>query len=145
MANSNYNSWFSLCMYVCKSQRAPLCAPIGVPFMQYGVVYGMCTWGVGVGLSNVVMSFANWLTISFPIILVCTMTFCIVMLWVDHMIWLTTTKISSLLGWLCWNDRCLVWLYIRWMLSRLFVNTKTYYEQCLAVVRAINKALIFFP
>lgn len=41
------------------------------------------------------------MAISLPIMLVCAQTFCIVMLWVDHILWLIMVAMSSLSGWLC--------------------------------------------
>jgi hypothetical protein len=41
------------------------------------------------------------LAISLLIMLVCALTFCIVILCVNHIIWLTMTNMSNLPGWLC--------------------------------------------
>lgn len=63
----------------------------------------MCLcWDLEVGLSFVVvMPFASWSAILFPIILVCILTFNIVILWVNHIIWLTIADMSNLSGWSC--------------------------------------------
>lgn len=63
----------------------------------------MCLcWDLEVGLSFVVVPpFASWSAILFPIILVCTLTFNIVILWVNHIIWLTMADMSNLSGWSC--------------------------------------------
>ena len=51
-----------------------------------------------------VPSFASWFAISLPEIPVCALTYCIVMLCLVHRIWWTMVKISSLSGWLCWDQ-----------------------------------------
>lgn len=60
---------------------------------------GVCrvnVWcGAGLGLSRVVPSFTKLSTISFPLTLVCALTFCVVILCVDHMIRLTIVEMSS--------------------------------------------------
>ena len=42
--------------------------------------------------------FASWSVISLPIMPMCALTFCIVILCVDHVIWLTMAAMSSLSG-----------------------------------------------
>ena len=64
------------------------------------------------GLSRRVPSFASWSAISFPIMPMCALTFCIVNLCVDQVIWLTIATMSSLSGWLCWDDGFCMWLFI---------------------------------
>lgn len=71
------------------------------------------------GLARVVPSSASWLAISFMMIPVCAFTICIVILWLDHRIWCIIAEISSLSGWLCWDDGCLKWLLMRYILLRL--------------------------
>ena len=52
--------------------------------IRYGCV--MCMWGMGVGLLQVVPSFAIWSVILLSKILSCALTFCIVMLCLVHRI-----------------------------------------------------------
>ena len=71
--------------------------------------------GCGVGLVHVVPSLPS----QYNILPMCDMTLCIVILWVDHTIWWTISNISSLLGWLCWYVKCLMWLLMRCIVLRL--------------------------
>lgn len=83
-------------------------------FGQYGVVCAMCMWGVGVGLCKVVLVFASCSAILFIDIPMCDLTFCIVTLWVDHLIWWTIVDMSSLSrGFEYRDDGYFVWLFIR--------------------------------
>ena len=50
------------------------------------MVCAMWMRGVGLGLARVVPSFASWSAISFPMMPMCALTFCIVILCLDHMI-----------------------------------------------------------
>ena len=94
------HSWFlcSLLTYACRFRMAPMCVPVGTPLSQYGVVWAICILGVLAGLSRRAPLFASWSAISLPIIHVCALTFCIVILCVDHVIWLTMEEMSSLSG-----------------------------------------------
>lgn len=65
------------------------------------MVCATCEWGVGVGLLQVVPSFASLYMNSLPKNLMCALAFCIVMLCLIHGIWWTMVEISSLSGWLC--------------------------------------------
>jgi hypothetical protein len=62
---------------------------------------------VGLGLFRVVSSSTSRFAISFPMMLVCTLNFCNVILCGDQMIWLTIvamSSLSSLARWLCWGE-----------------------------------------
>lgn len=73
------------------------------------VWFAMWLDGVGLGLFRVVPSSTSRFAISFPMMHVCTLTFCNVSLCGDHMIWLTIVVMSSLARWLCWGEaRCLM-------------------------------------
>ena len=109
---------------------APVCVPIGTPLSQYGVVWVVCILGVLVGLSRRAPLFASWSAISLPIIHVCALTFWIVILCVDHVMWLTIAEMSSLSGWLCWDDGCHMWLCIRYILLRLFEKMCVFCVRC---------------
>ena len=50
-----------------------------------------------------VPSFASWYAISLFEILMCALTFNIVMWRLVRRIWWTIAQISSLSGWLCWD------------------------------------------
>ena len=113
-----------LLMYVCRLCVAHVCVSIGIPLSQYGVVWDVCIRGVLVGFFRRIPSFAKWSTTSLPIIPVCALTSCIVFLCVDQVIWVTMVGMHSLSGWLCWDDGCRIWLFIKYILLRLFVNTK---------------------
>ena len=67
-----------------------------MPLSQDGVVCAMCIWGVGVGLARVVPHFASWYAISLHVMSMCTVTFCFVIMYVDHLIWLVMAEMSSL-------------------------------------------------
>ena len=69
-----------------------LCGHCGVCYVDVGVV---------VDLSRVVPLIANWTAISFPMIPTCALLFGIVILWVDHTIWLTLAQMTNLFRWLC--------------------------------------------
>lgn len=71
-ASLSYCCQWSLLMYVCRLMMAPLCAPMGTPMSQFGVVQATCMQG---GLARVAPLFASWSTILFPIMPVCAMTF----------------------------------------------------------------------
>ena len=62
------------------------------------MVCGVCMSGVGMGLLRVVPLFASWFAISLPMILICALTFCIVMLCLIERIWYTMAKMNSLSG-----------------------------------------------
>lgn len=64
------------------------------------------------------------LPFHFPIILVCAMIFCIVILCLDHMILLIMATMSNLSRWLCWDDGCLMWVFVKYTLLRLYVRMK---------------------
>lgn len=95
---------------------------VGTPLSQYGVVCAVCILGVLVCLSSRATLLTSWSAMSLPIMHVCALTLCIVILCVDQVMWLTIADMSSLSGWLCWDDGCRMWLCIRYMLLRLSVN-----------------------
>ena len=53
---------------------APSCVVARQLASQYGVGWTMCMWGVMVGLSLFVPSFASVLTIAFPVMPKCALT-----------------------------------------------------------------------
>ena len=54
--------------------------------------------------------------------LMCALIFWIVILCVDHVMRLTIVAMSSLSRWLCWDDGCRMWLFIRYVMLRMFVK-----------------------
>ena len=82
---AHFNYWFlcSLLTYVCRFRMALMCVPVGIPLSQYGVVWAVCILGVLVGLSRRAPLFASWPVISLPIIHVCALTFCIMIMCVE--------------------------------------------------------------
>lgn len=80
----------------------------------------MCIWDVGIGLLQVVPTFGSWYAISLPKISVWP-NFCIVMLCLVYRSW-TMVEISSLWGWLCWDERRRMWLLMMYMMLSLWIN-----------------------
>ena len=72
-------------------------------YLIYPILCGVCYVDVNVvvDLSRVVPLVANWSAISFPMIPMCALLFDIVILWVDHTIWLNLAQMTSLFRWLC--------------------------------------------
>ena len=113
-------------MYAYRMHIEHACVKVGIPLSQYRVVWFVCIKGMLVGLLKRVLSFASWLAILLPIMPMCALTFCIVILCVEHVIWLTMAMMSSLSWWLCWDNGCCMWLFIRLILLKLFVKTRAY-------------------
>ena len=104
--------------------------------------------GILGGLFRRAPSFASWSAISLPIMHVRALTFWIVILCVDHVIWLTIAAMSRLSRWLSWDDGCHMWLFIRYILLRLFVRMWVsrvwYYVLCIAIRMAFSSILRMF-
>ena len=66
----------------------------------------------------------------------------------DHIIWLTIVAMSSLSGWLCWDDGRRMWLFIRYILLRLSVKMWISHVWCcvfwIAIRMAFSSALRMF-
>jgi hypothetical protein len=73
-------------------------------------------------LPTIWSKFASWLAISLLVILVCDFIFYIVILCVQHCIWLTMAKMSNLSRLWCCDKGCLMYLFIRLMMLRFFVS-----------------------
>ena len=62
--------------------------------------------------------------------------------------WLTIAAMSSLSGWLCWDDGCCMWLFIRYILLRLSVRMWISRVWCcvfgIAIKIALSSALRMF-
>ena len=71
---------------------------MGTRWDLVGVMWVVCIRAMLVGLSRMVPSFASWSTISLPNMPMCAMAFCIVILCVDHVIWLTIAAMSGLVS-----------------------------------------------
>jgi hypothetical protein len=112
----------SFVMNVRKLRMAPSCVPVGQLASQYGVVRAMCMCGVCSGFSKLFPSFASSSASSFPIMPVCARTLCMWILWGVQYIFLTMAAMSSLSGWWCCDVGCCMWLFMRYMLLRLYVN-----------------------
>lgn len=125
-------------MYACGLQITHVCALVVIPLSQYGVVWVVCVRGVVVGLSRRVPSFASWLAIWLHVMSVCALTFGIVILCVNHVIWLTMAAMTILSGWLCWDDRCRMWLFIKYILLRLFVKMRVSHVWCCVLFTIIS-------
>lgn len=82
----------------------------------------MCMHGMGIMVPLVVPWVASESAMSFPLILVWALTFWIVILCLNYVMYWTIDAISSLSIWLCWEDGCLTWLSMKWMLLRLSVK-----------------------
>lgn len=74
----------------------------------HGMVWATCMCGIGVMALLVVLLVASEYAISFPMMHLCTRTFWMVMLWRNHVMCCTMDAISSLYGWLCWEDGLLM-------------------------------------
>jgi hypothetical protein len=70
------------------------------------MVCAMWMWGMRVGLASVMPSFTSWSTCSLPSIPVWALTFCIIILWMDHIFWWTIVEMGSLSRWFYWDDGC---------------------------------------
>jgi hypothetical protein len=70
-------------MYARGLQIEHVCVLVGIPLSQYGVVWVVCFSGVVMGLSRRVPSFASWLAIWLHVMIVCALTFSIVILYVN--------------------------------------------------------------
>jgi hypothetical protein len=61
---------------------------------------------------------------------------------------LTIAAMSSLSGWLCWDDGCRMWLCIRHMLLKLSIKIYVYCVRCcvpwMAIRMAFSSALRMF-
>lgn len=61
-------------------------------------------------------------TLSFPVMVVCVWTFVEDILGLVQYDWCTIIVVSSLFGWCCCEDGCLMWFLIRNRMLRLSVN-----------------------
>ena len=111
-ANLSSRFMCSLLMYVCRLRIAPIWAPVGTPLSKYGMVCDVCILWVLVGLSRRAPSFASWSAISLPIMYVCVVSFWIMILCVDQVMWLTKAAMNNLSGWLSWDDGCCMWFVL---------------------------------
>ena len=59
---------------------------------------------------------------------------------VDYVIWLTIAAMSSLYVWLCWDDGWRMWLFIRYILLKMFVKMWVSCMWCCVLWIAIRMA-----
>lgn len=66
-----------------------------------------------------------------------TLYFYIVILFENHVMRCTIATRSSLSRWLCWEVRCLMWLFIRYILLRLLVKTCMSWDRSFVLARGV--------